>query len=401
MPQATHYDADLFDDAAIADPYAHYRAIRDAGAAVRLTRHDLWAVGRFKDVRAVLHDHRTFTSARGVAANETVNRSSLGTTISTDPPAHTAKRDIIRAPLTIPALEAIKPRIAAAADALVERLAARGSFDAVADLARHLPVSIVSDLVGLPEQGRANMLRWAGATFDALGVMNARAEAALPLVDELKAYCGDPATRDNLRPDGWAAAIWRAAQRGAVDVDQCPVMMRDYIGPSLDTTIFATASLVLLLGRHPEQWAALREDPSLVPAAIDEAIRLESPIRAFTRCATRDCAVGDVAVPAGARLLVLYASANRDERKWERPDAFDIRRRARDHLGFGFGPHICAGMHLARIEITAVLNALVRRVERLEVGDPDWASNNMLRGLESLPVTVHAAARTVAEGHAS
>ena len=384
-----HYDADLYSDAAIAEPYGHYRAIRDAGPAVWLPRNNMWVVGRFADVRAVLRDHQTFSSARGVAANPEVNDMSIGNTVTSDPPEHTKMRGIIRAPLTPPALEAIAPQVQAGADALVERLVKRGSFDAIEDLARHLPVTIVSELVGLPEAGRAHMLRWASATFDALGPMNDRARAALPAITELRTYCQRPDTIANMKPDGWAAAIWKAAERGEISPERCPVMMRDYISPSLDTTILATGSLIWLFGRHPEQWDRVRSDPALIPSAISEAVRLESPIRGFTRHVTRDCLIDGTPVPAGARVLVLYASANRDERKWTDPERFDVLRDVREHVGFGFGIHVCVGMHLARLEMTALLTALARRVSRFELGAPVWAANNVLHGLQSLPVTLH------------
>lgn len=264
----------------------------------------------------------------------------------------------------------------------------QGSFDAVSECARHLPVSIVSELVGLPEEGRANMLRWAGATFDALGAMNARAEAALPHIEELRAYCSDESTVARLKLDGWAAAIWKAADRGDIPKDKCPAMMRDYISPSLDTTIFAIGSLIWFFGRNPEQWNLVRQDHSLIPAAINEAVRLESPIRGFTRLVVQDTAIDGAELSAGSRLLVLYASANRDERKWDQPDKFDVGRDGRDHLGFGFGAHICAGMHLARLEMTALMTAFARRVSRFDVGEPVRAVNNVLRGFASLPVTV-------------
>ena len=382
------YDVDLYDDEVIADPYPHYQAIRDAGPAVWLPKNDVWAIGRFADVRRVLRDHRTFSSAQGVAANEATNRASLGNTITSDPPEHTKKRSIIGAPLAPRALAAVKPRIETEAQALVERLMSRGRFDAVADLARHLPLAIVSDLVGLPEQGRANMLRWAAATFDVLGVQNARWHAAMPQVQEFHAFCNNPDTAARLRPDGWAAALWQAAERGEIPLDKCPAMMRDYISPSLDTTILATASLIWLFGRHPEQWDLVRADTSLIPSAIDEAVRLESPLRGFTRVVTNDCDVDGTSLPAGARVLVLYASANRDERKWQEPERFDVRREVREQVGFGFGMHTCAGMHLARMEMTALVTALAARVQRFEIGEPVWASNNVLHGFACLPVQV-------------
>ena len=385
---APSYDVDLYDDAVLADPYPHYRAIRDLGPAVWLPRNGMWAVGRFADVRAVLRDHGTFSSARGVAANDVLNGGPNGSTVTSDPPEHAGLRALVRAPISPVALREVAPRIEAEAEALVERLVARGSFDAIADFARHLPVTVVSDLVGLPPDGRANMLRWASATFDALGPMNARGRAALPHVEEARAYCAHADTLAALRPDGWAAAIRRAGERGEIPTERCPVLMRDYVSPSLDTTILATGSLLHLLARHPDQWERVRADPALIPNAINEAVRLESPIRGFTRHGARDCAVDGAALREGDRVLVLYASANRDERHWEDPERFDVTRNVRDHLGFGFGLHVCVGMHLARLEMTALLAALVRRVERLEAGPPTWMMNNVLRGLAALPVTV-------------
>ena len=383
------YDVDLYSDQVILEPYEHYRAIRDLGPAVWLPRHELWCLARFEDVRSALRDWEGFSSAQGVAANEVINTSSLGNTITTDPPQHTRMRGVIRMPLSAPALKEIAPRIEAEAERLVDQLVARKTFDAMADCARHLPVTIVSRLVGLPEEGRANMLRWAAATFDALGIMNERGTQALAHIRELHDYCADARTLADLSPDGWATAIWRAADRGIIPRSKCPAMMRDYISPSLDTTIFAIGSLIWLFAQHPDQWERVRTDLSLVPGAINEAIRLESHIRGFTRVLTRDVSYDDAQITPGSRVLLLYASANRDERKWEGPEHFDVTRNNRDHLGFGFGPHICVGMHLARLEITALMNAFARRVKRFEIGVPTRVANNVLRGFWYLPVTVH------------
>jgi cytochrome P450 len=383
------YDVDLYADEVILEPYDHYRAIRDLGPAVWLPRHDLWCLARFEDVRTALRDHNTFSSAKGIAANEIVNTQSLGNTITTDPPEHRGMRNIIRAPLTVPALQEVAPIIAEEAERLVERLVRRGSFDAMSDCARHLPVTIVSRLVGLPEEGRANMLGWASATFDALGPMNERGVDALPKIREMHRYCMDERTLNGLSPDGWAAAIGRAADDGRIPRTKCPAMMRDYISPSLDTTIFATGSLLWQFGQHPDQWEKIRSDQALIAAAINEAIRLESPIRGFTRVSTRELTYDHETIPAGSRFLLLYASANRDERKWDDPDRFDVARDSREHLGFGFGAHVCVGMHLARLEITALVKAFARRVNRFELGQPTWAINNVLRGFDRLPMTVH------------
>ncbi|TFV37610.1 cytochrome P450 [Bradyrhizobium frederickii] len=382
------YDVDLYADDVLRQPYRHYRALRDLGAAVWLPRNGLYAVGRFEDVRAALRNSGLFSSAEGVAANDHVNEMSRGTTLASDAPLHDRLRAIIAAPLLPRALDEIGPEIRAEARRLVEDLVSRGRFDAVTDLAQHLPLTIVSKLVGLEEYGRGSMLRWASATFNVLGAMNDRACAAMADVQEMRHYLGGSAIRERLRPGSWGDRIFAAADRGEIEPERCPVLMRDYLGPSLDTTIFATANLILLFGKYPDQWDLVRQDPALIPGAINEALRLESPIRGFTRHLTDHATIGDVTVPKASRVLLLYASANRDERKWQDPERFDVRRRASDHLGFGNGTHMCAGLHLARLEMTALLEALVEKVRHFDIGEPVLALNNVLRGLASLPVRV-------------
>lgn len=382
------YDVDLYADDVLRQPYRHYRALRDLGAAVWLPRNGLYAVGRFEDVRAALRNSGLFSSAEGVAANDHVNEMSRGTTLASDAPLHDRLRAIIAAPLLPRALEEIGPEIRAEARRLVEDLVSRGRFDAVTDLAQHLPLTIVSKLVGLEEYGRGSMLRWASATFNVLGAMNDRACAAMADVQEMRHYLGGSAIRERLRPGSWGDRIFAAADRGEIEPERCPVLMRDYLGPSLDTTIFATANLILLFGKHPDQWELVRQDPALIPGAINEALRLESPIRGFTRHLTDHATIGDISVPKASRVLLLYASANRDERKWQDPERFDVRRRASDHLGFGNGTHMCAGLHLARLEMTALLEVLVEKVRHFDIGEPVLALNNVLRGLASLPVRV-------------
>jgi len=383
------YDVDLYSDEVLRDPYPHYRTLRELGAAVWLPRHDLYAIGRFDEVRAALRNPTVFSSADGVAANGNVNEMSRGTTLASDAPLHDRLRAIIGAPLSPRSLEEIGPQIRAEARRLVDHLVERKQFDAVTDLAQYLPLTIVSKLVGLEDYGRGSMLRWASATFNVLGTMNERGCAAMADIHEMRSYLGVPDIRERLRPGSWGRRIFEAADRGEVEPERCPVLMRDYLGPSLDTTIFATANLILLFGRHPDQWQLVREDPKLIPSAINEALRLESPIRGFTRCVSSNATVMDVLIPGGSRALLLYASANRDERKWQDPERFDVRRRANDHLGFGNGTHMCAGLHLARLEITALLEVLVEKVRSFDIGEPVLALNNVLRGLTSLPVRVN------------
>jgi cytochrome P450 len=387
---APAYDADLYSDEAVEEPYGHYRAIRDLGPVVWLPRHEVFAIGRYDQVVEALRDHRTFSSKSGVAISEVTNGIAGGTTIASDPPEHDHLRRIVAAPLAVGAVGALRPQIENAAEEVVARLTAAGTFDAAADLAQHLPLTIVSHMVGLPEAGRQNMLAWASATFDLFGPENARTQAARPVALEMRNYVNQIVAQRDVKAESWADRLFGAADAGTIPPGQVASLLRDYLGPSLDTTIFATSSLIWLFGLHPDQWEMVCGDPSLIRNAINEAVRLESPIRAFTRRVTADTEIGGTRLPEGARVLLLYASANRDERRWEEPERFDVRRKVQGQVGFGLGVHSCAGMHLARLEIECLIKALIPRVHRFEVGTPVRATNNTLRGFASLPVKITA-----------
>jgi cytochrome P450 len=371
---------DLYTDAAILDPFPLYRAIRDRAAAVWLDAHGVWALGRFADVRDALRADGVLVSGRGVALNDPVNQLAGETTLASDGDAHRLRRGLVMKPMMPSALKAVRPEIERLADALVADLAGRDAFDGIADFARHLPVEVVSRLVGLPDDGRERMLAWAAATFDVLGPMNARAQAAAPTAIREMAKYAAQLTRDRLRPDGWAARLFEAADAGAIEPAAVTGLLIDYIAPSLDTTILATGHLLHLLGRHPEAYDWVRADPARIPATVNEALRLGTPVRAFTRFAESDYEAGEVRIPAGDRVLVLFASANRDERRWTDPDRFDPTRDARDHVALGHGVHRCAGGHLAQLELEALLRALVARVRRIEVGEPRPLLSNVLHG---------------------
>jgi cytochrome P450 len=379
---------DLYSDAAILDPHPHYRAIRDRAPAVWLPAHGVWAIGRFDDVRAALRADAVLVSGRGVALNPLVNDQPARTTLTSDGELHRRRRAVLMKPMMPSALGEVRATVERLADELIRELLDRPAFDGIADFARRLPVAVVSHLVGLPEEGRERMLDWAAAMFDALGPMNGRAQAAAPAVLELIRYATG-VEHARLVPGGWAARLFAAADEGRLDAEDVSGLLVDYIAPSLDTTILATGNLLFLLGSHPEQWQRVRSDPSFVPAAVNEALRFEAPVRAFTRFAAKLYEADGVAIGEGERVLVLFGSANRDERRYADPDRFDVTRDARDHLGFGHGVHRCAGGHLAQLELEALLRALVARVRRIEVGEPEPLLSNVLRGHRSFPAVLH------------
>jgi cytochrome P450 len=385
------YDADFYGDDFILDPLPHYAAMRALGPAVWLSRHGNYAITQYKEAREALRNHGVFSSAHGVAGDQFGCDFMKGNTIASDPPFHDQMRTTMGAPLTAKAIEGIRERIDREAHALVARLVARRSFDGMTDLACHLPLTIVTELVGLPEDGRENMLTWAAGGFDILGVQNQRGMQGVETVKEMRSYIVNNATPDRLKPGSWTARIYALADQGQIPGEICPLLVRDYIGPSLDTTIAATGELIYQLANNPAQFDLLRRDPSLIPNASNEAVRLGSPIRSLTRTVATDYELGGVRLPAGARVMIVYASANRDERKFDNPDRFDVTRNRSDHVGFGFGIHTCAGSHLARLEMDALLRALTAQVARIEVGTPTIALNNTICSFATLPMTLHAA----------
>ncbi|MCB1341204.1 MAG: cytochrome P450, partial [Pseudooceanicola sp.] len=358
LAKAPTWDGDFWSDEVVLNPYPVYQRLRDLGPAVWLAHHDAWVLPRHAEVRAALGNPEVFSSARGCMMNEPMNKAFVGNILCTDDPEHQQMRKVFAKPLMPGTVGVLKARMEELAAAQVDALMARDSFDAVVDIGHHLPINVVSELVGLPEDGRRHMLEWAAGSFDAFGPLSSpRTLTGMEIGQEAAVYTRgiDPA---QLTPGSWGHALFEAAKRGEVAEHQARSMMMGYVAPALDTTINATSSAIWLFARHPEQWDMLRADRDLIGSAINEVIRLESPIRAFSRYVTRDFEVGGVTLKEGARALMLYASANRDERHYPDPERFDIARAARDHVGFGYGTHTCAGMHLAKLELTVILNAL-------------------------------------------
>jgi cytochrome P450 len=381
-------DVDIFSEDVMAAPYPVFRQLRDAGPIVHLDRFGVYAVPRYQQARHVLGDWESFSSA-DIALNNDFNAyMSDFSILRSDPPLHDAMRNTLAAKLARRALRTQEPAISRRAKDIVGRLVERGSFDAVTDLARRFPVEIVGDLIGLPAEGREDLLRMVDVNFNCFGPDNERTRAALPKQAELADYVLASVTRENLAEGSMGRAVYEAADAGAIPAQAAPWLVMAYVTAGMDTTVHALGHSVWLMAEHPDQWELLRTDRSLVPQAFREVLRYESPVQVFGRTVRTDWTVEDVTLPAGTKLAVLFGSANRDERRWADPDRFDVTRDNIEHLAFGYGLHGCAGQALARIEGEAILNALLDKVTRIAADAPVRHFNNVLRGLESLPVTV-------------
>lgn len=378
-------DVDLYAPAVAEDSAAAFATIREAGPVVWLPRRRMWAMGRFEEVRAALRDDELFISGHGVAANPMTNLAARKTTLFSDGETHSARRKVLMRSLGAQALAPVAGRLDAEAGAIVAGLVGRGEFDAVPDFSSGLPIEVVADLVGV-RVSRERLLNWGSLSFDILGPLNRRGLRASPGSIGLLAY-SQRLNRSRVVPGSWAASVFDAADRGEIDMAEARNMVIDFIAPSLDTTILAATHMLWLLGENPEAWQRIRRDPELIGPAVVEAVRLASPIRGFTRQLSRDAEVAGTALRAGERVVLLFGAANLDERRYPDPGRFDLDRPPGGNLGWGHGPHTCVGIHLAKLELAALLRALVDQVETIEIaGPPVRIRNNTLQGIGSLPV---------------
>jgi cytochrome P450 len=386
------YRPDIYSTEAIVDPYPHYARLRELAPVVWLGKQRVYALPRFGECKAVLRDDSAFISGNGVALNPISNRLSRGTTLSSDGGEHSRRRKLVAHRMLPRALGAISDSVTEQAAHIVDAALAKGEIDGVSDLASALPLAVVPDLVGWPRDQRDDLLAWAGATFDILGPLNRQWIKSSPSSVQMLRFARRVVRQRSVIDGSLGHDVLTAADDGRLPRRECPPLMVDYVAPSLDTTISAISSALQLFAAFPEQWEIVKENRDLIPNAVNEVIRFESPVRAFSRKAFRESIIGDVTIPAGSRVLVIYASANRDEREWCRPDVFDVRRDATRQLGFGHGAHACAGQGLARMETEAMLRALAERVDRIElISPPTWVINNIIRRHERLPLKLIAA----------
>ena len=380
-------DIDFWSDEVILNPWPHYAGMRELGPVIWMAQHGNYALTRHAEVRAGLQDHQCFSSAQGVAGDAFGCSFLQGNTVASDPPRHRQLCHAMAPPLLPSAMASIRDGVQTQADELIAGLVQRDEFDAIADLARYLPLAVVRDLVGLPDFGQDRMLAWAGAAFDVLGVQNERGCQALETIAEMREFIARDVTPETLKPGSWTQRVLGLVDEGKLDPELAPFALRDYINPSLDTTIAATGQLIWQLGRNPDLWQLLRDDPALLHGAVHEAVRLGSPIRSFSRHAVQDVEVAGITIPAGSRVMMVYASANRDERVFPEPDLFQPARDPKLHLGFGTGIHMCVGMNVAVLEMECLLRAILDQASAVELGEPAIVLNNTIQAFAKLPAS--------------
>ena len=386
---------DPFSDEFLADPFPALARLRDMGPVVFLERYGVYAVAGHEQVQAVLKKPGVFSSAAGVGITNIASENPWrkpSILLEVDPPVHTHNRKVVAralAPRSLAYLQEVFDRRAAE---LAAELVAAGSFDAVPDLAEIFPTRVFPEAFGIDNNGRDQLLAYGAMVFNGHGPRNHLFESSMaggaPVIGWITQQC----SRASLRPDGLGALIYAGVDAGEVTEDEAALLVRSFLSAGLDTTVSAIALGVLDFINHPGQWQDLRRDPSLARNAFEEVVRIESPVIGFFRTTSEPVATGGVSVPAGAKVLVFFAGANRDPRRWDQPDRFDIRRKVAGHMGFGHGVHNCVGQVIARMEGEALLRALAGRIGSWRLnGEPRPRLNNTLRGLDTLPVAVEPA----------
>jgi cytochrome P450 len=392
-PEVRDFEFDPFSEGMLWDPYPTYRLLRRHAPVYFNRTREFWAITRYRDTRAILKDHETFVSRGGGSLDGTAsNPRFFGTMaiIGLDPPEHTTMRRSLNSDWTTAEVRHLEPRIASVANALIDSFIERGEADFARDFCWSLPLEMISLILGVPPSDRQWVAeRFGAARTRAIGVAELPA-IALEGVADLRAYFVDALARRRAQP----AADYLTRLAGIDGVDGAPISLDEASGISVmfymggvQTTASLLANSLFLLSEAHDQRAKLVRNPELGTRAVEEFLRMESPIASASRRAARDVVVGGQQIKAGERVVVFPGSANRDELVWERSEELDIERRPIRTVAFGDGIHFCIGAHLARLEGRVGLTTLLARIPEFEVAGPIARVERVVeRGITSLPV---------------
>ena len=389
------------------DPYPLWARLRSEDPVHRDPM-GMWTLTRFADVDTVLHDHARFSSAaerfhsrrrlhqragREALVDETLAQSML----QNDPPDHTRLRRLVNKAFTPRQVEALRPRIERIVDDLLTRVAADRRMDLISDFAGPLPVTVISELLGVPLADQDRIRDWSRRMLDHATFAEPTAEM-LDEIDETVAalldYLKDLIALRRREPDeGLIAGLIAVRDTGdeRLSEDELLSTCLLLLIAGHETTINLIGNGTLALLHAPDQLRLLREDPGLVRHAVEELLRYDSPVQMTARAVTQDTEIGGVRVSAGDEVLAVLGAANRDPARFSEPDKLDVTRADVRHLSFGTGIHFCLGAPLARIEGEVAFRELVSRFPDLSLTDepPVWRPGNVLRGLDRLVLTFH------------
>lgn len=396
LPACPVTNIDPFSDTFLGNPYDFHEELREVAPVFWLDRYGVYGMARHAEVQASLMDWETFCSGRGAGIEDFAKVKSWrppSKLLEVDPPIHTRTRSVMSRILSPAAMRQVRETFTARAEALAETVVAKGEIDAIKDLAEVFPLHVFPDAVGLRPEGRENLLPFGNMVFNSFGPPNAIFQESVANAKPVVQWIYDQCSRDMLRPGAFGSQVWDAFDAGEIDTEEAATLVRSMLTAGLDTTVNGIANAIYAFATHPEQWRALRDDPSLIRQSFDEVLRWESPVQTFFRTTTREVEVAGTTIPEGQKVLLFLGAANRDHRKFPEPERFDIRRRPIGHVAFGAGIHSCVGQLVARLEVELILTALLKRVDAIELtSEPIRKLNNTLRCIGSLPVRFKALA---------
>ncbi|HLH25934.1 MAG TPA: cytochrome P450 [Chloroflexota bacterium] len=389
------------------DPYPFYAMMRRDHPVAYDERTGFWAVYRYDDVRHVITDHDTFSSDRTRlltgADPQMIEQIRVGSSlVGTDPPRHRLLRDLVSRAFTPRAIAQLEPHIAELTEAMLDAVIPAGHMDLIADLAYPLPVTVIAEMLGVPASDRPTFKAWADALVSGTNEIPTDANSPLvrermQLLQEMNNYFRDVVDQRRATPKDDLVSRLVAAEVEGQRLSEgevlafCTVLL--VAGHITTTNLLGNAVLALL--DHPDQLARLQADLTLVPSAVEEALRYDGPVQAIARFVARDTEIGGQHLKAGQRILAWTAAANRDAAVFAAPDRFDVTRTPNPHLAFGAGIHFCLGAPLARLESRVALTILLRRLQAIELAEraaPELTDNTFLRGVTRLPLRFQARA---------
>jgi cytochrome P450 len=394
---------DPWSPAFVADPYPALARLREGPSALYDERTEQWLVSRHALVNALLRDRRLGRSYHHVATNAEWGRPDPPADeaafwrlldiqmIDQEPPDHTRLRRLVSAAFTPLTVERLRPRIDAIATRLVDDALALGEFDLIADLLELLPVAVISELLGIPAADRAQLRPWSGdmtLVFELNPSAGDRARAVAAGA-QFEAYLRDLARERRRRPTGdllsELALVVEAGDRLTEDELVGTAIL--LLNAGHEASVNGAANSWYALFREPAALAALRADHDLVPTAIEELLRFDTPAPMFERWVLQDIEIDGIAIPRGQELALQFAAANRDPNAFARADELVLERDPNPYLSFGAGIHYCLGAPLAKAEFEIVFRRILERLPRLElVEQPAWKPRFILRGLAELRV---------------
>jgi len=380
-------DIDMFSADSVRNARRVDDAIRELAPAVYLERENIAVLGRYAHVSGGLVDWKAFSStSRPWHDPKSVRPEIL---LTDDPPRHTQVRAVIGRALSPKAMKHAEESFRRDAETLVDELVSRAGeeIDAVKDVTARYVHKVLPDLMGLPVQGREAMTPFGNAVWATMGPMNALFHEAMAAAGNSFEWVDWACNRENVRADSLGGEMYAAADRGEISEADAKLLTLTILSAGSDTTVITMGNTINAFARFPDQYRILRDDPSLLRNAFDEALRWDSPSRLAGRIAMQNIEIDEYVIPAGTRCGLLFAAANRDPRKWEEPDRFDIRRDLKGHVGWGYGIHMCVGKTLAQMEADALLGAIIKRVARIEpAGEPEPWMTTIGHGPIKVPV---------------